>query len=83
MSEPRPGQIRRNDPSRAHLHDYWLVDAATGEDLAGFANEATALAYLNQHHWRRGKVTILATVHPDGCDCPDAPAVDSAGRRRR
>jgi hypothetical protein len=84
MSNPsKPGQIRRNDPARAHLHDYWVIDGLTGKDLAGFANAATAEAYLRQQQARRPQVIVFATVHPAGCTCDEAPPVTSAGRRRR
>lgn len=77
-----PGQIRRNDPARAQLHDYWLVDGVTGKDIADFANLATATAYATRHRLGPGQVTILRIAHPDGCDCAEAPAVTSSGRRR-
>jgi hypothetical protein len=78
-----PGQIRRGDPARAGLHDFFLIDGQTGLDVAGFASEAAALAYATRHRLGPGQVTVLQVAHPDGCDCAEAPPVTSAGRRRR
>ena len=75
---------RRDDPARAHLHEYWLVDAATGEVLAGFASAAAATAWMGRHLDRlRGTAMLLCVVHPDGCACPEAPPVDGSGQLRR
>jgi hypothetical protein len=77
-------RIVRGDPGRRHLHDYLLVDLVTNEDVAGFDNEVEAMAYLAVHldEWR-GRVIMITTLHPDGCECPDAPAQTSMGRLRR
>lgn len=80
---PPTGQIRRGDPRRRHLHDFWLIDGVTGQELAGFATEHQALAYLAQHGMGPGQVTVLRIAHPDGCDCVEAPPVTSSGRPRR
>lgn len=69
--------IRRDDPARRHLHDYFLVDPATGEDIVGLATHEAALAYAVRH--LRGRLAVLDVVHPEGCACPDAPARDPDG----
>ena len=48
--------IRRNDPRRRHLHDFFLVDPFTGRDLGGFDSQTEAMAYAVAH--LRGRVTV-------------------------
>lgn len=71
-------RITRNDPRRAHLHDYVLVDAQTGRDLAAFDTQAEAMAYAVEH--LRGRVTVLSIVHPEGCTCQPGQLVYPSGR---
>jgi hypothetical protein len=81
-------RIRLNDPARRHLHDYVVTDpfaadpdGAMGKVLAAFSSYRGALSYVATHG--RGHVWIITTLHPDGCDCDDAPALDSRGRSRQ
>jgi hypothetical protein len=77
-------RIVRDDPARRHLHDYWLVDALSGEDVAGFATAEAAGAWVQTHREQlRGRVTVITILHPDGCTCAGAPPVNGSGRRRR
>jgi hypothetical protein len=75
-----PGQIRRGDPSRRHLHDYFLIDGETLRDVAGFATQEAALLYATRLGMPRGRLLIFQVVHPSGCGCAEAPPVDSTGR---
>ena len=68
-----PGEV-----TRAHLHDYWVVDGVTGRDIAGFATARSGGLPRPAPAGRRGD--LLTTVHPAGCDRAEAPA---AGRRGR
>jgi hypothetical protein len=73
-------RIERDQPWRRHLHDYAVIDGETLEDVAVFddAAEAWALAAT-----RRGKVSMVTTLHPDGCGCPEAPRPNRHERRLR
>ena len=60
-------RIRLNDPSRAHLHDYALVDALTGSGIVAFGSQDGAMRYAAAR--LRGRLTLLYVIHPDGCAC--------------
>lgn len=81
-------RIRLNDPARKHLHDYVVTDplapdpdGALGRVLAAFDSYAEAMAWGAAH--RRGHVSVISTLHPDGCDCDEAPPLDGRSRYRQ
>ena len=56
-------------------------DGAMGKVLAAFGSYRGALSYVATRG--RGHVWIITTLHPDGCDCDEAPPVDGQGRHRQ
>jgi len=73
--------IRPNDPNRADVHDYLVLEPLTPGDLppkllAAFDSYEEAFAYVLAHA-KRGEVSVINVLHPDGCGCnpfePNAP----------
>jgi hypothetical protein len=68
-------RIRPNDPTRDHLHDYLVYEVGKkGEArlVAAYDTSEEAQSHLASIMVKPG-VFVLRVMHPDGCECADAP----------